>query len=268
MPVPPAPRTILRRCSMYYLEIDRFADMRSPVHAWDPRIKIPALLIMAFTIALLKDIRLAAMGLAFSIGLVAISRIPISFVLRRLRWVFIFLAPFVLIMPLTVPGKDIWQFSFLSVSYEGLSLVTVIFLKAVAIVLLVFPMFGTAPFHTSMKALQHLRFPTRFVQIILFTYRHIFIFFGEICRMNNAAKARGFEAKTRWHSFRTLGNFIGVLLVRSFERTERLYNAMISRGYRGELITLSTFRMTPRDSVKGAMVMAISVLLLVGDRFL
>jgi cobalt/nickel transport system permease protein len=103
---------------MYHLEIDRFADMRSPVHTWDPRVKIPALLIMAFTIGLLKDIRLAAIGLGSSIGLVIISRIPISFVLRRLRWVFAFLAPFVLIMPFTVSGRDVWRFSFLSASYK------------------------------------------------------------------------------------------------------------------------------------------------------
>ena len=253
---------------MYYLEIDRFADMRSPIHVWDPRVKIPTLLFMAFTLGLLKDIRLAVMGLCFSIGLLAMSRIPISFVLRRLRWVFLFLTPFVLIMPLTVPGRDIWRYSFLSPSYEGLSLASLIFLKAISIVLLVFPMFGTAPFHTSMKALERLRFPARFVQIILFTYRYIFVFFEEIRRTNNAAKTRGFEVKTRWHTFRTLGNFIGVLLVRSFERTERLYNAMISRGYTGKLVTLSNFRMTPWDSVKGAAVVSICILLFVGDRFL
>ena len=253
---------------MYHLEIDKFAGMKSPVHQWDPRMKIPVLLIMAFAIGLLKDIRFAAMGLGFSVGLVAVSRIPVSFILHRLRWLFVFLAPFAIMMPLTVPGRDIRRYYFLSVSYEGLSLACLISIKAVAIVLLLFPMFGTAPFHTSMKALEHLRLPTRFVQIILFTYRYIFIFFEEIRRMRNAARTRGFAARTRWHTFRTLGNFIGVLLVRSFERTEHLYNAMISRGYTGKLVTLSASRMTPWDSIKGAVVMAMCLLLLLGDRLL
>ncbi len=253
---------------MHHLEIDRFADMQSPIHVWDPRVKIPVLLIMAFTIGLLSDIRLVAVALGFSVTLVAVSRIPMSFIFHRLRWLFIFLAPFVIMMLLTVPGRDIWRYSFLSVSYEGLFLACLIPVKAIAIVLLLFPMFGTAPFHASMKALQRLRFPVRFVQIILFTYRYIFVFFEEIRRMSNAARTRGFEARTRWHSFRTFGNFIGVLLVRSFERTERLYNAMISRGYTGKLMTLSAFRMTFWDSIKGAAVMAICALLLLGDRFL
>ena len=65
---------------MHHLEIDRFAVMKSPVHAWDPRIKIPVLLITAFTIGLLEDIRMAAIALGFSIGLVAVSRIPIPFI--------------------------------------------------------------------------------------------------------------------------------------------------------------------------------------------
>ena len=253
---------------MYHLEIDRFADMKSPIHVWDPRVKIPVLLVMAFTIGLLRDIRVAAMALGFSVVLVAVSRIPVSFILHRLRWLFVFLAPLAIVMPFTVPGRDIWRYSFLSASYEGLLLASLIFLKAIAIALLIFPMFGTAPFHTSMKAIQRLRVPTKFVQIILFTYRYIFVFLGEIHRMSNAAKTRGFETKTRWHSFRTLGNFIGVLLVRSFERTERLYNAMISRGYTGKVITLSTSRMTPRDSIKGAAVVVICGLLFVGDQFL
>ena len=253
---------------MYHLEIDRFADMKSSVHEWDPRMKIPVLLIMAFTIGLLRDIRVAAMALGFSVVLVAVSRIPISFISHRLRWLFVFLAPLAIIVPFTVPGRDIWTYSFLSVSYEGLSLASLISIKAIAIVLLLFPMFGTDPFHTSMKALQRLRFPTMFVQIILFTYRYIFVFFEEIRRMGNAARTRGFEARTRWHTFRTFGNFIGILLVRSFERTERLYSAMISRGYTGKLVTLSTFRMTFWDSIKGAAVMTICALLFLGDRFL
>jgi cobalt/nickel transport system permease protein len=253
---------------MYHLEIDRFADMKSPVHTWDPRVKIPVLLVAAFTIGMLRDIRLAGVGLGFSIGMVAVSRIPISFVLRRLRWVFLFLTPFVFIMPLTVPGRDIWRHSFMSVSYEGLALAAPIFLKAIAIVLLIFPMMGTAPFHISMKALQQLRIPIRFVQIILFTYRYIFVFLEEIRRMNDAAKTRGFEVRTRWHTFRTLGNFIGVLLVRSFERTERLYNAMISRGYTGKLVTLSSFRMTLYDIVKGVVTISVCILILFAQAFL
>jgi len=253
---------------MYHLEIDRYADMKSPVHEWDPRMKIPVLLIMAFTIGLLRDIRLAVVALGFSVVLVVVSRIPMSFILHRLRWLFVFLMPLAIIMPFTVPGRDIWRYSFLSASYEGLSLASLIFLKAIAIVLLIFPMFGTAPFHTSMKALQRLRFPARFVQIILFTYRYIFVFFEEIRRMRNAARTRGFEARTRWHSFRTFGNFIGILLVRSFERTERLYSAMISRGYKGNVMTLSNFRMTFWDRIKGMAVMVTCVLLFLGDRFL
>ncbi len=86
--------------------------------------------------------------------------------------------------------------------------------------------------------------------------------------MSSAAKTRGFEAKTRWHTFRTLGNFIGVLLVRSFGRTERLYDAMISRGYTGKLVTLSDFQMTLWDSIKGAAVAFICILLFMEDRFL
>ena len=86
--------------------------------------------------------------------------------------------------------------------------------------------------------------------------------------MNNAARTRGFEAGTRWRTFGTLGNFVGVLLVRSFERTERLYRAMTSRGYEGELITLSAFHTKLLDFVKGAAVVLFCAMIILGDRFL
>ena len=253
---------------MHHLEIDTFSGIRSPIQRWDPRLKIPVLLVLAFGISVLRDIRFAAVGLVVASALVLISRLPKSFVLHRLEWVLLFLVPFAVIMPITVTGRPLLQLGRITVSYEGVRLASLISLKAIAIVLLILPMFGTAPFHISVKAIQQLKAPGAFVQIILFTYRYIFIFAEEVGRMNDAAKTRGFVAKTRWHTFKTLGNFIGILLIRSFERTEYLHNAMISRGYTGKLKALKTFRITTNDIAKAAAILAACLMLVLGDRVL
>ncbi|MDH5217020.1 MAG: energy-coupling factor transporter transmembrane protein EcfT, partial [Gammaproteobacteria bacterium] len=52
---------------------------------------------------------------------------------------------------------------------------------------------------------------------------------------------------------------IGTLLVRSFERTERVYKAMLSKGYTGEFHTLREFRSTTRDWVKAVLILGVAI---------
>ena len=58
-----------------------------------------------------------------------------------------------------------------------------------------------------------------------------------------------------------LGNAIGMPLVRSYERSERVYNAMVARGYSGRIKTLRRFKMTSLDWLKAAFIVAIALLL-------
>ena len=119
-----------------------------------------------------------------------------------------------------------------------------------------------------MKALEHLKIPAVFVQMILFSYRYLFVFLMEISRMNTAMKTRNFEKKLDLHTFKTTGNFVGTLLVRSFERTERIYQAMLSRGYKGKIITFFDYQLTKRDYFKGSLVLLTCSLIIIGDKLL
>ena len=71
--------------------------------------------------------------------------------------------------------------------------------------------------------------------------------------------------KRAWMRVRVVGNFIGTLLIRSFERTERVYKAMLSKGYQGEFRTLTTFEAVGKDWLKAALVLAIAILLIGAD---
>jgi len=58
-----------------------------------------------------------------------------------------------------------------------------------------------------------------------------------------------------------MGNLVGMLLVHSFERTERIRDAMVSRGYNGRLKILDEFTLSPKDFIKASLIIALALLL-------
>jgi len=248
-------------------DIDKYAHLESVIHRWEPRVKIVSILVLIFTIATLQHPQTIGLCFLLALGMVLASRLPLGFVTRRLLPVSIFLLPFFVIMPLTVPGKGAVHILMFSFNPDALQLAGQIYVKAISIVMLLVVMIGTAPFVDSMKALERLKVPGVIVQMILFTYRYVFVFLLEMRRMNTALKARNFEKKTDMHTLRTLGNFVGVLLVRSFERAERIYQAMISRGYDGTLRTFFEYSIVPRDYIKAGILVSLSGLVFWWDKF-
>ncbi len=249
-------------------DIDKYAHLTSPIHRWDPRVKIAFMGISIFTIATLNQLPAIGISFAFCLSLVLISRLPLSFVTKRLLPVTIFLLPFFIIIPLTMPGETTVKVLAFSFNLDGLTIAARVYFKALSIVMLIIIMMGTAPFSDSLKAMERLKMPAMIVQMILFTYRYIFVFLLELRRMNTGMSSRNFVKKTNLHTVKTMGNFVGVLLVRSFEKAEKIYQAMLSRGYDGTLKTFFEYEIVARDYVKGSLVMLVCIILFVGDKLL
>lgn len=233
-------------------EIDRFAHLDSPLHSLDPRVKIAGFTAFLVAIALVQGLAGAALGLALAVAWLLLSRIPLGFTMRRLKAVIIFLAPFLIILPLTHPGG--WR--------PGLERGATVFVKGLAMVLTIIPMFGTTPFHVSMKALTRLKVPARLVTMILFAYRYLFVFADENRMVQQALKARGFKPRSSRGALRTLGSLVGLLVVRAFERTERIYQAMLARGFKDRFGTFQEFAPGWPDALKGGAILLAAVALL------
>jgi len=247
------------------LDIDRFAHLASPLQRWDPRFKTFALGLFILGVALIKAIPLSVIALVAALLLVWMAGLPAHFVAGGVKWVLLFLLPFFIIMPLSYPGEPALRVLGLPFAWEGLRLAVLIVLKAMAIVLTAYALFGSSRFDISMLALQRLKCPGIIVQMLLFTYRYVFVFLAEMRRMDTAMAARGFVKKADRRTLRVIGNFVGTLLVRSFERTERIYKAMLSKGYQGEFHTLVDFEARGIDWVKAALVLVIAGLLFGAD---
>lgn len=246
---------------MHLPEIDKYADLKSVFRSWDPRVKLVSFSFLILSIALLPNLFSAYAGFVLSIVFIFLSRIPFSFVLRNLRWVIFFILFFFIIMPLTISGKILVKLSFVTISWEGLRLASLIALRAISICMLIFPMIGTMRFHKTLKALSRLKVPNKLIQMIMFTYRYIFFFIEESRRMFVAAKARLFRKKTDMPTLRIISNLISMLFIRGFERTQCVYNAMASRGYKGNLEILDEFRLCGKDFLKAFIIIMVAIIL-------
>lgn len=254
--------------------LDGIASGESLFHRWDPRFKVSALMIYAFTVASLRSLETAAAAMAISLMANPLARIPVSETLRRIAALSGFLGMFLLVMPLTAapkPGDTLVVFGGLAglpFNLRGLALAATIVCKAVAIALLTAPMAATSSLSATVQALAHLGVPPQVGQMILLAHRYIFVFFKEAQRMMTGMKVRGFQYRTGARTFRTMANFLGMLFIRSFERTHRVHEAMLSRGFQGRFPHYHQFRAIPRDWYLAGFWLAVGGTMLGLDRFL
>ena len=243
------------------LDIDGHAGIDSPIHRWDPRAKIASILILIFSVVMVESIRVALLGLALSLAVLLASRLPLRDVARRARWPVIFILPIFFILPFTVGGDRTVAVSAVDLSLDGLLLGSLILARGVSAVLLAYPLFATSPVNITVQALRGLRFPEVVLQIFLFTYRYLFLLSEEMKSIEKSLASKSFAKKTDLRTARVIGTALGMLFVRSYERSERIYRAMASRGYDGALPSTVKFEMKRGDWAKSFAVAGAAVML-------
>ncbi len=254
--------------------IDVYGDTPSFFHNWDPAVKIGSLFPYCFLVVSLKSLFWCMVALSISILALTFSNIPWQRGLRRLAAMSGFLLMFLLIVPFTSPARPgetlllLPMLPSLPFHLSGFYLALAIVIKAFAIALMMEPMLGTSSLPVTLQGLARLGLPSAIIQMILLTHRYIFVFQQEIIRMHRSMRVRGFTARTDVATMKTMGNFFGMLFVSSFDRTQKVYEAMLCRGYQGRFPTFSLPRTRGQDLAKGGMWIMIGILLLVGDRII
>jgi len=247
-------------------EIDRYAGLSSPIHRWDPRFRLISILTLIFSVIFLYNLELVVIGMICAIILAYISKIPFSFILSRMKVVFVLVLPFFIIIPFTIigTGVEIASFGSITLSYRGIEYVkfaAMIVLKALTVVMLIFPMIGTSRMDITIKALEGLHMPNKLVQMFAFTYRYIFVLDDEFMRMDRSLTSRGFKKQGNLYTITTMSKAIAMLFVNSYERADRVFYAMRSKGYSGTVATLHEFHSRRQDWVNMAVVVGFAVLL-------
>lgn len=239
-----------------------FAIGNSFIHRLDPRIRIAAAVVFSFVTAVSKSFPALFAALAISVILVISADLSLREITKRLIIVNSFILLLWLVLPLTFRGTAAFAIGPLKVYMPGIDLSARITLKSNAILLALIALVSTMTFSTSGYALQKLHIPEKIVYLLLMTYRYVFVIEQEYQRLLRAVQIRGFRSKTSLHTYQTVAYMVGMLLVRSALRADRVYNAMRCRGFRRRFYCLQEFS-SGRNEWLFAAAMAVAVAVLI-----
>jgi cobalt/nickel transport system permease protein len=226
---------------------EQFSTGHSFVHNLDPRVKIIGAIIFSVVVAVSSNFSALLSALAISVLLVVLSKLSMRKVLYRLLLVnglILFLWVF---LPFTYKGESLFNIGPLVGTKEGILYACQITFKCNTILLAMIALLSTTPIFTLGHAMGQLYFPNKIIHLFLFTYRYIHVIFQEYNRLINAMKIRGFVPRTNLHTYRSYAYLVGMLLVKSYDRAERIYTAMLCRGFNGKYYTLKRFTIKKGD---------------------
>lgn len=237
---------------------DRYYHAESPLHRLDPRVKVVLAVAFILSNALLPDGAWSAFGLAWILILSAnhFSNLGVEFSFKRsfIALPFALAAVSAIFMPAGQPLAE-WTLGPIQLipTDAGVLRFVSIMLRAWLSVQAGILLVSVTPFPDMIHAFEHLRVPAILTTIIAFLYRYLFVLVDEVMRLLRARDARsaslpGLKSGRNvfWRA-KIAGNMAGQLFLRSYERSDRIYNAMLSRGYQGQLRTLRAHVITRRD---------------------
>ncbi len=230
------------------MHLETFAHGHSPLHRLDPRAKLAAALAFSLLLALARAWPLLWAGLGVGLLTVGVARLPLVELAKRLLAVNLFIAMLWLLLPWQVVDSPGWLGLGLAYHPHGLDMALAITLKSNALVLVLMALVATSPINQVFHALAHWRAPVKLLHLFFFFYRYLHVLHREYHRLDWGLKARGFSPGSNWRTYRTYAHVSGMLLVRSYDRAERVYQAMLCRGFSGTYWVLDHFAWQRRDT--------------------
>ena len=208
----------------------------------EPRVKVVAIFIFVMLSTTLhnKTVLLAAflllLGSSLAVG------ISLVYILKRLVFILPFGGLMLSLLPFVTPGNPLFTLHLgtleLTGTREGWEAALLPGLRMITAFLCMVFLAATTTLPEILHALKHLKVPKILIVLMDFTVRYLAVVLDELARMQTARKARAFTAGKNlwhWHTIKTLASTLAILFLRSYDRSERVYLAMLARGYDGNL---------------------------------
>jgi cobalt/nickel transport system permease protein len=209
---------------MQHSFLDKYAYLDSPVHRLTALSKIIISLELLLLILAVPADTLGGWiytSLAVFLGLlVIIARVPALFVIKRLLVILPFIILIIIFLPLMQKG--------------GLKMVGFTSIRAILSILVIIILTSTTRFSDLLKGLGILKVPKIIIMLLSFIYRYFFILTDEIAEMLRSVSLRAPKMK-KLQKLRIISRLVGHLFVHSYERSERIYQAMVMRGFDGTI---------------------------------
>ena len=193
-----------------------------------------------------------------------INRIKFNKIFKKI----ISIIPFALVFSLSlllIGRNSILSISFfnlleISMNYNFVNFISILLKSIISILLMVF-LIETSDIASLIINFKFLKFPKVFLSTTLLIYRYLYTLIDEIKRMEIARDLRYFGGYLL-RQIKVFSNIIGVLLIRSIERSERVYYAIKLRGYDGDLKIIQAENFELKDFIN--FFILLSIILIIG----
>lgn len=232
--------------------VERFSVSNGVLQRINPQVKLGCIVAFILSAVAVRTILPLAVLLAAIVILCVLSKIPLKFFLVRATvFIPIFAAAIALPLLFITPGRPLVEVEYVGlvarVTVEGVyrtvQFTFRIWICVASLILLVL----TTKFSRIIQVMKSFKFPNVFITMTTITYRFIFLFINEAYRMALAKESRTVVKEPQMSAIRAFANMITTLFIRSYERGERVYLAMISRGYPGTIRSSSKPKFALRD---------------------
>lgn len=229
------------------------------IHQLDPRVKLILTLLFILATVLLPDGAWLPFVLSWGVILLITKMAQLNYKMVFLRSLIImpFLLAAVTVL-FSTAGTTLLSWPIgswtITVTEEGLIRFVSILIRSWLAVQTAVLLTATTQFPDLMHALSHLHVPMILVGIISFMYRYLFVLVDEVMRLLRARQARSARLPNTgthggslvWRA-KVAGGMVGQLFLRSLDRSDAVYNGMLARGFRGQLLTMNPHTMKKDD---------------------
>jgi cobalt/nickel transport system permease protein len=227
-------------------QLDRLAYKDTAVHRLDPRAKVLTTLVFLVCVVSFGkyDVLPLLPFVLFPLVMASEGDLPLGFLVRKV----LIVAPFAVVIGMFNPILDravFGQLGGLAISGGWVSFASILLrfsLTTIAALVLI----GTTSFTGVCMAIERLGVPDVIATQMLLLYRYIFVLGEEGMRITRARALRSFDG--RGMGPRVYGQMMGSLLLRTYARAQRIYLAMLCRGFDGHVRVRARLRFTGRDA--------------------
>lgn len=233
----------------------------APLLGVDPRVKLVVALVWCVCVVTTPPDAVATFALyagLLMLGL-AVNHGRFRAVLANVARAVPFLLLVVIAIPFLKPGRLLWQWGWASVSIEGLQMAGVVFISALLCVGALALVGATTSPERLLNGLRGIGLPAMLVSVIGLMWRYVQVLPAELHRLRDARDARAIGPAGPGR-VRSGANLIGILFLRSFDRSERVADAMAARGFGGRFHTHPRPPLARTDLVGGLAVAGIVIL--------
>ena len=205
--------------------LDRYSRGDSVIHRWPVWVKLLLAIAVISGGLFVPGEAWPLHGLLICLVFVGLSvaGIPLSYLWHRLLGFWLF----AVLLTISIPSGQGFQ--------AGWDLAATILLQSTLGFLTGIWLVNVTPFDKLLYTMRRCGMPRLLIAILAFMYRYSYVVFDELQRMRTARRARSFGRGSWWHGWKSNSQLIGMLLVRSLSRAERVHGAMCARGWSGEV---------------------------------